>query len=207
MFYPIQIKMKKFSLQNFRNQDRSISNSISESVDLRKSAEEPEANSVENMLQQILADIDPSVSAIKEYSETLLLSLARVLGISQGAFFLSEKKDSKKIIKFISGYAYYLSDTENLEFEYGHGLSGQVALDGKIINIDSIPEGYITILSGLGNSSSPSMIIFPIINKKEVVAVVEMASFRKFSNDDEELIKRLSASIVKDIIKLCQKKK
>jgi putative methionine-R-sulfoxide reductase with GAF domain len=71
-------------------------------------------------------------------------------------------------------------------------LSGQVAKEGKMINIQNVPDGYIKILSGLGNATPSSMLIFPIKRNEEVLGVIELASFKNFTTDDEQFIKELS---------------
>jgi putative methionine-R-sulfoxide reductase with GAF domain len=184
--------MTRFLLKYFGKKDKISITSDSLPIEEK----EDKGNPVELKLKKIQSELDTSVKDIKEFSEKLLSSFSRIMGISQGAFFLK-----KNIIKFLAGFAYPLSDTENLEFEFGQGLSGQVALDGKMININSIPEGYITIVSGLGEGSPGSMIIFPVLNKKEIIAVIELASFQKFTNEDEELIRRISPIIAQNIIK------
>lgn len=130
-----------------------------------------------------------------DFAKNFLWSLAKEMNASQGAFFIATEKEGIHILRFLSGYAYHLPESETIEFEFGEGLSGQVAKEGKLININTVPDGYIQILSGLGQSSPTSMLIFPIITGEKVLAVVELASFSVFTKTDEELVQAIAERI------------
>jgi len=138
---------------------------------------------------------------LNQYSLDLLSHLAKVKEISQGAFFVSEVKDKKPVIKYLAGYA--TSDPENNSeiFELGEGFPGQVAKDGTLINISDIPQGYLSIESGLGKSAPVSLIIFPVKHNDKVLAVIELASFHKFTQEDEIFFRAISPSIAEQIQK------
>lgn len=136
-----------------------------------------------------------NITSYKELSKSFLWAVAKELDASQGAFFTTTEKDGIHYLQFIAGYAYHLPDSETIEFEFGEGLSGQVAKEGKAINIQSVPDGYITILSGLGNASPSSMYIFPIKRDNNVIAVIELASFKKITKEDEAFLAQLSGPL------------
>ncbi len=156
-------------------------------------------------VDELKSEIDAAAEDLKEFSSNLFAGLARIMEISQGAFFLVDKKKGSSVIRYISGYANHNPGAENLEYEFGQGLPGQVAKDKKLLNIDSVPEGYITILSGLGESSPKSLIIFPVLDNNDVLAVIELASFRKFSESDEEILIGITPVIAEKVIKLRKK--
>jgi GAF domain-containing protein len=142
---------------------------------------------------------------IVQYSLKLLSLLAKVKEISQGAFFISDTKDGKPVIKFLTGFA--TPDPENTTdiFELGEGFPGQAAKDGNLINISDIPQGYLSIESGLGKSSPVSLLIVPIKLDNKVLAVIELASFHKFTADDELFFEGISPSIAEQIQKCIKK--
>lgn len=147
-------------------------------------------------MDKIIAKVKDATS-LKDFAKDLLWSLAKELDASQGAFFTTSiNQEGIHIIQFLAGYAYHLPESETIEFEFGEGLSGQVAKEGKLINIQTVPDGYIQILSGLGQSSPNSIIIFPIIKDDKVIAVVELASFKLFSKDEENFLTELSSNVV-----------
>lgn len=159
-----------------------------------------EDDHVEALLGDILSETSGKPYDLETYARKLLSSLARILGISQGAFFLSQAGEHGRAIRFIAGYAYHISETETLEYQYGEGLSGQVAKDGQMIRIEGVPEGYIQIISGLGKASPRYMIIFPVLQEAEVLAVIELASFQSFSEEDGKVVAKLCPYIAERIM-------
>jgi putative methionine-R-sulfoxide reductase with GAF domain len=146
------------------------------------------------ILERVFDKIKTTTSR-SDFSKNFLWSLAKEMNASQGAFFIATERDGIHILRYLSGYAYHLPESETIEFEFGEGLSGQVAKEGKLININTVPDGYIQILSGLGQSSPTSMLIFPIIFENKVLAVVELASFSVFTKTDEELVAAIAERI------------
>lgn len=142
---------------------------------------------------------------INQYSLKLLSHLAKVKEISQGAFFISDIKDGKPVIKFIAGFATPDPEISSEILELGEGFPGQVAKDGKLINISDIPQGYLSIESGLGKSSPVSLILFPVKQNDKVLAVIELASFHKFTQEDEIFFKTISPVIAEQIQKCIDK--
>lgn len=139
--------------------------------------------------------------SLMQYSIKCLSHLAKDKEISQGAFFIAEEKDGRKVIRFLSGFA--SPDPSEMKdiLELGEGFPGQVARDGRIMNISDIPSGYLTIESGLGKSAPVSLILFPVKYGDNVVAVIELASFHAFTEDDEHYFNQISDSIAQQIIK------
>lgn len=142
---------------------------------------------------------------IKELIAEVINTLAKDVDASQGAFFVLKKNGrpkqkgssstEEKVMKFVDGYAYQIDEDETIEFEIGEGLIGQVAMEGKILNLEEVPEGYIQIVSGLGTASPKHLVLIPLNNKKEVVGVIEMASFTAFSEVDMTLFESLSKNL------------
>ena len=164
-----------------------------------------ETDSVESMRQQMVDNFIKKGAyqgkSLEQYSQKLLSQLAKVKEISQGAFFISDTKDGKPVIKFLTGFA--SPDTGNSTdfLELGEGFPGQVAKDGTLMNISDIPQGYLSIESGLGKASPASLIIFPVKFNDQVLAVIELASFHKFTCDDELFFREISPSIAEQMQK------
>jgi putative methionine-R-sulfoxide reductase with GAF domain len=138
---------------------------------------------------------------LTQFSQYILSSLAREKEISQGVFFITEKVNGNTVLKFLSGYAYKDPGSIDQYLEFGEGFPGQVAKDGKLININDIPEGYMSIESGLGKSSPNSLIIFPIKHNDDVLAVIELASFHEFTREDELFFEQVSSSVGEQLLK------
>lgn len=120
-------------------------------------------------------------STDKEKLQLGLNQLCQLLQASIGALFVSKEINSRKYIEFMLGFAFQLPESKTLLYEYGEGISGQVAKSGKEVMISKVPEGYITIVSGLGKSTPKYMLALPIFRNQILVGVLEIASFTPFS--------------------------
>jgi putative methionine-R-sulfoxide reductase with GAF domain len=141
-------------------------------------------------------------NSLESYSKILLSFLAREKEISHGIFFIVDKKSDNPILRILSCYAFQDVDLEEKYLEFGEGFPGQVAKDGNLINMTDLPNGYISIESGLGKGSPASLIIFPIKHDANVLAVIEVASFHKFTQVDELFFTMISPIIAKQILSI-----
>jgi len=169
--------------------------------------EEPEvilAKDAENeVIMKIMTSNEKSDDREKnliQFSQKLLSDIAREKEISQGVFFIAEKNDGKSVLRYLSGYAHQLPESGNEIIEFGEGFPGQVAKDSKLVIINDIPEGYMSIESGLGKASPVSLILFPVRHNNAVLAVIELASFHKFTPEDEQFFEQLTPFIAEQII-------
>ena len=195
-----------FKLSNTKQQVESISSYSTNSADSNIKPEKLDAQNekvveLEERVKNSLIEIDSGNSLVK-YTERVLSVLAKEFSIVQGLFFT---KDFKTELYELSGtYAFY--SQEKIEsFKSGEGLNGQVAKNKKIILVSNIPDGYITVLSGLGSSSPKHLIIFPIIFENESIGVVELASFSDFGTNTEDVFSQVAESISGKLVKLLNK--
>ncbi|WP_020527781.1 GAF domain-containing protein [Flexithrix dorotheae] len=119
-----------------------------------------------------------------------LSEICKELDASMGALYLSTEEDGIRYIELEAGYAYQVPESKKLRYEYGEGIAGQVAGSGKDIVLDSVPDGYISIISGLGNATPNNLAILPIKLKEHVKGVLEIASFSEFKNGDIDFLKQ-----------------
>jgi GAF domain-containing protein len=144
-------------------------------------------------------------TSLTQYSLKCLSQIAREKEISQGAFFVADVNEGRQVIRFLSGFATPDPDGMQNILEIGEGFPGQVAKDGTLMNISDIPEGYLEIESGLGKASPVSLLIFPVKHENNVLAVIEVSSFRRFTKDDEQYFSSIAPSVAEQLLK-CKNK-
>jgi methyl-accepting chemotaxis protein len=79
-------------------------------------------------------------------------------------------------VELKSAFALPIGEHE-IKYEFGEGLIGQVAASGKSIYLDEVPEGYKSIMSGLGMAVPKYLFITPIKKDNAVKAILEIATF------------------------------
>ncbi|OQX96482.1 hypothetical protein B6I21_00920 [candidate division KSB1 bacterium 4572_119] len=118
--------------------------------------------------------------------------LAEYLNAQIGAIYLNTNNNK---FKLVGSYAY--SKRKNLSNEYkkGEGIIGQAAMEKKSILITDIPDDYIKINSGLGEAAPKNILAVPFMYEDEVKGVVELGSFREFSDTSIEFLKQATENI------------
>jgi len=147
---------------------------------------------VDESLARILPAEGAHFDAIGSYCEKMLQSIAKELEIVQGLYFVLNDADQ---MFSISGEYAYFSEERPRSFPLGETISGQVAKNKQALNLKELPKGYVTVLSGLGASAPPHMIIAPIVYNDNCIGVIELASFKAFDENAETLVGRLCESM------------
>ncbi len=152
-----------------------------------------EHGSIDKMWTAIAPEKDKTRKA-----EKLLAAVCHRLEASQGLYYTVLNDAKKRMIALQATFAYSLPDSDTLQYEFGEGLAGQAAKEGRKLNLKDIPKGYINIISGLGKANPSSLLIMPIMADGLPVALVEIASFKEISAEDEALVQEAFARLLAD---------
>ncbi|MED4205841.1 response regulator [Neobacillus mesonae] len=143
--------------------------------------EEAEAGSWLNGKIADIATINPEVENVQELAELFISKLVPMAGASCGIFYMKELEDGEYYFKKISSYAIMDDSSNDSRYRFGESLIGQCALEKRPILLNDVPDDYLKISSGMGESPPKNIIILPVQNENEVLAVMEIASFETFN--------------------------
>ena len=132
---------------------------------------------------------------LETVSKLILSELAPLVGAQHGVFYLMEAADAKSYLKLLSSYAYRERKHLANRFHLGEGLVGQCALEKERILLTEVPSDYIKISSGLGEATPLNAVVLPVLFEGQVTAVIELASFRRFSEIHLTFFDQLTESI------------
>ncbi len=132
---------------------------------------------------------------LETVARLILSELAPLVGAQQGVFYLMETDAEEPILKLFSTYAYRERKHLANRFRLGEGLVGQCALERERILLTQVPEDYVKISSGLGEATPLSIVVLPVLFEGQVTAVIELASFRRFSEIHLTFLDQLTESI------------
>ena len=148
-------------------------------------------------------------------SRMLMSELAPIVNAQHGVFYLMEQAESVAIptraalaggaatpisegsgrLKLLSSYAYKERKHVANSFALGEGLVGQAALEKQRILLTQVPGNYIQVASGLGESAPLNIVVLPVVFEGAVKAVIELASFNRFSETFVSFLEQLTESI------------
>jgi HAMP domain-containing protein/CheY-like chemotaxis protein/signal transduction histidine kinase len=132
---------------------------------------------------------------LETVSRLILKELAPLVRAQHGLFYLADTVDSEFLLRLLSTYAHRERKHLSNQFKAGEGLVGQCALEKERILLTEVPSNYITVSSGLGEAAPLNIVVLPVIFEGQVKAVIELASFYRFSETHLSFLDQLTESI------------
>jgi CheY-like chemotaxis protein/HAMP domain-containing protein/GAF domain-containing protein len=128
-------------------------------------------------------------------SQLILSDLAPLVTAHHGVFYLMDSSGDEPELKLLASYAY--KDRKNVAstFRVGEGLVGQCAADRRMLLVNSVPDDYVQISSGLGEASPRNIAVLPVLFESEVRAVLELATFDEFDEIRLTFLEQLAETI------------
>jgi signal transduction histidine kinase/HAMP domain-containing protein/CheY-like chemotaxis protein len=157
-----------------------------------------QANQQQDWLKTNLARIAGMMQGHRDLAvvaELIMDELAPLVGAQHGTFFLAEPSDGDPRLRLIAGYGLRAGKAEPIVYRLGQSLIGQVARSKRSIVVANLPEGYVTISSGLGEAPPTNLAVLPILFEDQVIGVIELASFASFSQVQTDFLEQLTETL------------
>lgn len=145
---------------------------VEEEIVRDKAGETFAAEEMLGQLRESLVRVDDPVKKNRK----LLSAVCQHTGAGQGLLYRVARNKDRRLLVPEASFAFHLPDHSELQYEFGEGLAGQAAADGRIHYIDEVPEGYQRIVSGLGGTSPRALLLVPVRKGDEIVALAEIAA-------------------------------
>lgn len=143
---------------------------------------------VKNHASAIFAEMQQAKN-IAELAQRFLSQICPLLNVGQAALYFYDTAEQQ--LRLLASYG-YCQDTQVAEqIAAGETLLGQCVVERVPIILTNLPENYIRIRSGLGESSPKYAAILPIIHADSVNGVLEVASFHNFGDRENSLMKQV----------------
>ncbi len=141
--------------------------------------EREKAEFINQLNERLRGEQSPAMLA-----DNIIRYLCERFNAQVGALFVVEGRS----LELAGSYAYALRQEHPNRFEWGEGLVGQAAQDGRTIQVDCLPDSYLTITSSLGETRSRTLLILPFIYNGRVVGVIEMGALEELAPAQQELL-------------------
>ncbi len=156
------------------------------------------ANQQQDWLKTNLARIAGMMQGHRDLAvvaELIMDELAPLVGAQHGTFFLSEPASGDTQLRLIAGYGLRADKAAPIQYRLGQSLIGQVARSKRSIVVANLPEGYVTISSGLGEAPPANLAVLPILFEDQVLGVIELASFTSFTQVQTDFLEQLTETL------------
>ncbi|GAB4347813.1 MAG: hypothetical protein OHK0038_27590 [Flammeovirgaceae bacterium] len=155
------------------------------------------AASGHNQFAKILIEYNTDLQAL---SEAVISELIRYLSASHGAIYIANHDLLEEPLEMLACYAYGYKKFRQLNILKGEGLIGQVYQEKRTLQLSDIPEDYVQLITGLGQSKPRVLLITPLKMNDNVYGVIEIASHKQFQPFEiafvEEVCKNTTSSLV-----------
>ncbi|MGD8782475.1 MAG: response regulator [Ignavibacteria bacterium] len=128
---------------------------------------------------------------VEELAQEIINFLTPYLKAQIGAIYISENGH----LNLVRSYAFNQRKGNTNVVKIGEGLVGQAALEAKPIIFGDIPDDYIRINSGLGNTLPKNIVVYPLLYEGEVKGVIEIGTAKEFSELDKQFLNLVSENI------------
>jgi PAS domain S-box-containing protein len=121
--------------------------------------------------------------------------MVRYLDANQGAIYITREENEEKYLEMIACHAYDRKKYPDKKLRWGDGLVGAVAMEQKGYYTDKVPDGYLTITSGLGKANPNYLLIEPLVWNERIFGIIEIASFKPMEQYKLQFVARVAENI------------
>jgi PAS domain S-box-containing protein len=132
---------------------------------------------------------------LESVGRLILSELAPLIGVLSGAFYLKQTDGDEPSLSLLAGYAREGDAGLPAEVRIGEGLLGEAARERHRIVVNDVPAKYLPIKSALGAAPPHTVAFLPILFEGETQAVMELASFDRFTETQLAFLDQLGESI------------
>ncbi len=131
-----------------------------------------------------------------ELSYVVVKNMVEYLGANQGGLFLINDNDPEdRHVELMASYAYGRRKASQKRIELDEGVVGRCIGESETIFMKELPEGYISITSGLGEAPPKFLLVVPLKINQDVFGVIELASFAEMLPFQIQFVEKVGESI------------
>ncbi|MGW3138581.1 HAMP domain-containing protein [Streptomyces sp. NPDC001139] len=157
------------------------------------------ANQEQDWLKTNLARISGLMQGHRDLpvvAELIMDELTPLVAAQYGAFYLAEDTEAGHDLRLVGSYGFPDDDDERpTRIPIGRSLVGQAARNRRTITVEDLPEGYVSISSGLGHALPRALVVLPIVVEEQVLGVIELASLTRFTQIHQDFLAQLMPTI------------
>src|SRR5438309_2095247 len=167
---------------------------------IRNLKETTQKNSEQDWLKTNLAKFTSMLQGQRDLlavAKQLLSELAPLVSAQHGVFYLMEspRNGDGERLRLLASYAYKQRKGLATHFKLGEGLVGQCAVEKQRILLTNVPDDYVQITSALGEAAPLNIVVLPVVFETQIKAVIELASFARFSPTHLAFLDQLTESV------------
>lgn len=138
---------------------------------------------------------------ITELSYSIINNLVKYLSANQGGlFWYNDDNEDEAYLELLASHAYNRRKFIKKRVDIGEGLIGMCAMEKETTFMTNLPNDYIKITSGLGDSNPRSLLIVPLLIEGQVLGIIEIASFEKLQKYEIDFVEKIAENIASTLL-------
>jgi len=194
-----------FSVEYVHQEDDELGKILIDLRDtLKKNKEEEEKRRKEDEIRNWISEGLAKFGAIlrndndnlEALSFNVIRELTNYIGAIQGGFYMlkDDDKDNPNF-ELTAFFAYGRKKFADKQLKWGDGLIGTCGVERKTIYMTKVPQNYVNVTSGLGESNPRSILIVPLLSEGELYGIIEFASLKQMEDHEIRLTEEVAESI------------
>ena len=171
---------------------RDITKDKQSEADLKANNDELNKENARKTQLAKMNELTQGASDINQLSDDIIANLAKLSHAGHGVIYIVNQ-DNK--LKLAGSYAFRERKNILAEIAVGEGLVGQCAKEKKVILLTKVPSDYIEINSALGEQVPLNLLLLPVLFEQKVMAVIELASFELFSQEQQGILIQIAQNL------------
>jgi len=166
-----------------------------------------DAEQQQSWISQNMATINELIrdsNGIKAMADGICPIIAEAVGVQQVWLFISKAGHSAQgegaVLNLAASYAWGKRKYMQKELMPGEGLVGQAFIEQIPTYLETVPEGYTQINSGLGETAPGFVGILPLVSEDVSVGVLEVAAFEPLAQYKLDFLERVSQTLASAVI-------
>jgi PAS domain S-box-containing protein len=133
-------------------------------------------------------------------ADNLISNAVKYVEAKVGGLYILEEEEGNSHLALRACYAFERKKFITKRIDIGEGLVGQTYLEGKTVHLNEVPNEYITITSGLGETTPRSLLVIPLKVNERIEGVLELASLKEFQPFEIEFFEKLAEALAASIV-------
>ncbi|MBW6483366.1 MAG: GAF domain-containing protein [Vicingaceae bacterium] len=195
----ILILYYQLSLEKKQNENLTLNNNVENSEEEEERIEETETTNLEEEIakrKQQFETYIPTItpSELKTKEDYIISKIVELTHSDIGILY-----NVNQHITAVGTYAHVFDNEEDKTLKKTEGLLGQVVKSKTQMHLTKIPEGYISIISGLGKSNPNNALLFPLVDNEKVVGIIEIAAFEHYTTIATKFLEEITPVLIKTL--------
>jgi signal transduction histidine kinase/DNA-binding response OmpR family regulator/CHASE3 domain sensor protein len=143
--------------------------------------------------QTELAALCAGIHSLEPLAEAVLGYLVRYLDGAVASMYVHGEDG---VLRRIGAYGFAFDKADDAQVIMpGHSLASRAAIEGRLLVLHDLPDGYIKVASSLGDAPPRELVIAPVHNHGKIKGVIEIGFLHPVTARDREFMELIASAV------------